>query len=396
MGPLSQIKVLDFSTLLPGPYATMMLADMGADVIHVESPTRPDLLRVTPPMFDARSYVHLAINRNKRSLALNLKSTQAREIIHQLLQSYDVVVEQFRPGVMARLGLDYETLKAINPQLIYCSITGYGQTGPQRNKAGHDINYMALSGLASYSGKASTGPVLSGTQIADLAGGSHHAVMAILAAVIKRQQDGEGSYIDISMLDCAFAMNGMSGAAALATGQDPQLGEEILNGGIFYDYYATFDGQHLSVGGLEPKFAQTFFTLIGYPQWLTRCVAPAGKQDLLKQDLAALFASQPMQYWLSLFIDSDVCVEPVLSVHEAAQHPQLKERNMVNQAMTDDGQVIPQISSPLCSANNMSKPKVGRLLGQDSIDILKQVGITDNQINTLLATGDVVQQNNST
>lgn len=396
MGPLSQIKVLDFSTLLPGPYATMMLADMGADVIHVESPTRPDLLRVTPPMFDARSYVHLAINRNKRSLALNLKSTQAREIIHQLLQSYDVVVEQFRPGVMARLGLDYETLKAINPQLIYCSITGYGQTGPQRNKAGHDINYMALSGLASYSGKASTGPVLSGTQIADLAGGSHHAVMAILAAVIKRQQDGEGSYIDISMLDCAFAMNGMSGAAALATGQDPQLGEEILNGGIFYDYYATFDGQHLSVGGLEPKFAQTFFTLIGYPQWLTRCVAPAGKQDLLKQDLAALFASQPMQYWLSLFIDSDVCVEPVLSVHEAAQHPQLKERNMVNQAMTDDGQVIPQISSPLCSANNMSKPKVGRLLGQDSIDILKQVGITENQINTLLATGDVVQQNNST
>ena len=396
MGPLSQIKVLDFSTLLPGPYATMMLADMGADVIHVESPTRTDLLRVTPPMFDARSYVHLAINRNKRSLALNLKSTQAREIIHQLLQSYDVVVEQFRPGVMARLGLDYETLKAINPQLIYCSITGYGQTGPQRNKAGHDINYMALSGLASYSGKASTGPVLSGTQIADLAGGSHHAVMAILAAVIKRQQDGEGSYIDISMLDCAFAMNGMSGAAALATGQDPQLGEEILNGGIFYDYYATFDGQHLSVGGLEPKFAQTFFTLIGYPQWLTRCVAPAGKQDLLKQDLAALFASQPMQYWLSLFIDSDVCVEPVLSVHEAAQHPQLKERNMVNQAMTDDGQVIPQISSPLCSANNMSKPKVGRLLGQDSIDILKQVGITDNQINTLLATGDVVQQNNST
>lgn len=396
MGPLSQIKVLDFSTLLPGPYATMMLADMGADVIHVESPTRPDLLRVTPPMFDARSYVHLAINRNKRSLALNLKSTQAREIIHQLLQSYDVVVEQFRPGVMARLGLDYETLKAINPQLIYCSITGYGQTGPQRNKAGHDINYMALSGLASYSGKASTGPVLSGTQIADLAGGSHHAVMAILAAVIKRQQDGEGSYIDISMLDCAFAMNGMSGAAALATGQDPQLGEEILNGGIFYDYYATSDGQHLSVGGLEPKFAQTFFTLIGYPQWLTRCVAPAGKQDLLKQDLAALFASQPMQYWLSLFIDSDVCVEPVLSVHEAAQHPQLKERNMVNQAITEDGQVILQISSPLCSANNMSKPKVGRLLGQDSIDILKQAGVDDSEISTLLGTGDVIQQGNET
>jgi alpha-methylacyl-CoA racemase len=391
MGPLSELKVLDFSTLLPGPYATMILADMGADVIRIESPTRPDLLRVTPPMFDARSYVHLSINRNKRSLALNLKSAQAQGIIHQLLQSYDVVVEQFRPGVMARLGLDFESLKAINPQLIYCSITGYGQTGPYKDKAGHDINYMALSGLASYSGKADTGPVLSGTQIADLAGGSHHAVMAILAAVIKRQQDSQGSYIDISMLDCAFSMNAMSGAAALATRQDPQLGEEILNGGIFYDYYATSDGQHLSVGGLEPKFAQTFFTLLGFPQWLKRCVAPAGKQDALKQDLAALFARHPMQHWLDLFAASEVCVEPVLSVQQAAQHPQLQARNMVNEAMTEDGQVIPQIRSPLCAANHVSGPKVGRMLGQDSIDILKLAGVDDSQISSLLAAGDVVQ-----
>jgi alpha-methylacyl-CoA racemase len=141
-------------------------------------------------------------------------------------------------------------------------ITGYGQTGPNNDKAGHDINYLALSGLASYTGKANTGPVLSSTQIADLGGGSHHAVMAILAAVIKRQQDGAGCYVDISMLDCAFAMNGMVGAAALATGEDHLLGSEILNGGIFYDYYATSDCQHLSVGGLEPQFAQRFFTLI--------------------------------------------------------------------------------------------------------------------------------------
>ena len=148
MGPLSQLRILDFSTLLPGPYATMILADMGADVIRVESPTRPDLLRVSPPMLDERSFAHLSINRNKRSIALNLKSAKAQGIIHKLLQSYDVVVEQFRPGVMARLGLDYEALKAINPHLIYCSITGYGQTGPNKDKAGHDINYLALSGLA--------------------------------------------------------------------------------------------------------------------------------------------------------------------------------------------------------------------------------------------------------
>jgi alpha-methylacyl-CoA racemase len=193
------------------------------------------------------------------------------------------------------------------------------------------------------------------------------------------------------MLDCAFAMNGMSGAAALATGEDPQLGEEILNGGIFYDYYATSDGQHLSVGGLEPKFAQSFFTLLGFPQWLPRCVAPAGSQDSLKRDLAALFASHPMQHWLDLFAATDVCVEPVLSVQKAAQHPQLKERNMVNQAITEDGRVIPQIRSPLCAANNVQEPKVGRLLGQDSIDILKLAGVDESQISTLLAAGDVVQ-----
>ncbi|WJG10660.1 CaiB/BaiF CoA-transferase family protein [Aliiglaciecola sp. LCG003] len=388
---MSQLKVLDFSTLLPGPYATMILADMGAAVIRVESPTRPDLLRVTPPMFDGRSYAHLTINRNKRSLALNLKSAQAQGIIHKLIQSYDVLIEQFRPGVMARLGLDYETLKAINPKLIYCSITGYGQTGPYKDKAGHDINYLALSGLASYSGKTDTGPVLSGTQVADLAGGSHHAVMAILAAVIQRQQEGEGSYVDISMLDCAFAMNGMSGAAALATGQDPQLGSEILNGGIFYDYYPTSDGQYLSVGGLEPQFAQRFFTLLEHPEWLMRCTAPAGQQGLLKQDLANLFASHSLQHWLDLFAGTDVCVEPVLSVHQAAQHPQLKHRNMVNQAIAEDGQFIPQIRSPLCPDHVSASAKIGRCLGQDSIDILKQAGIEDGQISSLLANGDLVQ-----
>lgn len=388
---LSGLKVLDFSTLLPGPYATMLLADMGADVIRVESPNRPDLLRVTPPMFDERSYAHLAINRNKRSLALNLKSQQAREIIYQMVQSYDVIVEQFRPGVMARLGLDYPALRAVNPQVIYCSITGYGQTGPYKDKAGHDINYLALAGLASYSGKSNTGPVLSGTQIADLAGGSHHAVMAILAAVIKRQQAGEGSYLDISMLDCAFAMNGMSGAAALATGQDPQLGQEILNGGLFYDNYQTSDGQYLSVGALEPQFAQTFFNLLGKPQWLTRCLAPAGKQADLKQDLAGLIASQPMQHWLDLFAGADVCVEPVLSVQQAAQHPQIQARNMVIQANTDNDQVVRQIRSPLSQNNGNPAAKAGSRLGQDSIEVLQQAGIEENQISALLAQGELLQ-----
>ena len=201
--PLKGIKILDFSTLLPGPYATQLLADMGAEVLRIESPTRPDLVKFMPPMLGKGkgkvSAVHACLNRNKQCMAIDLKSAEAEEIVHKLVKEYDIVIEQFRPGVMKRLGLDYESLKKAQPKLIYCSITGYGQTGPLKNKAGHDINYLALSGLASYSGRKETGPVLSGTQIADIAGGSHHAVMAIQAAIIQRSVNETGQYLDVSM-----------------------------------------------------------------------------------------------------------------------------------------------------------------------------------------------------
>ena len=215
--PLKGLKVLDFSTLLPGPYATQLLADMGAEVLRVESPTRPDLLKVMPPYVGKGkakvSAAHATINRNKKSIAIDLKHESAKAIVERLLSEYDIVVEQFRPGVMARLGLDYDALKQKQGKLIYCSITGYGQSGPYRDRAGHDINYLALSGLASYAGRRDTGPILSSTQIADIAGGSHHAVMAILAAVIERQVSGEGQYLDISMSDAALALSTMYGPA---------------------------------------------------------------------------------------------------------------------------------------------------------------------------------------
>jgi alpha-methylacyl-CoA racemase len=186
--PLQGLRVLDFSSLLPGPYASMMLADMGAEILRVQSPTHPDLLSTVAPFFvdgdQQQSYAYLTINRNKRSIALDLKKPECVEVVKKLVGQYDIVLEQFRPGVMQKLGLDYDTLKAINPGLIYCSITGYGQTGPYKDKAGHDINYLALSGLASY---GETGPVLSGTQIADIAGGSNQAVISILAAVLASQ-----------------------------------------------------------------------------------------------------------------------------------------------------------------------------------------------------------------
>ena len=231
---LKGLKVLDFSTLLPGPFASMYLADMGAEVIHVESPSRPDLVRIMPPYANGQATAHSYLNRNKQSITLDLKDAANIELIKNKISEFDILLEQFRPDVMRRLGLDYETLAEINPRLIYCSITGYGQTGTYKDRAGHDINYLALAGISGHSGRQDSGPPPLGVQIADVAGGSLHAVIGILAAVVERQRSGMGQYIDISMTDCVASLNSMAASASLA-GQTPQGPEQgMLNGAIFY------------------------------------------------------------------------------------------------------------------------------------------------------------------
>src|SRR5690606_35453669 len=305
-GPLASLKVLDFSTLLPGPCATMMLADMGAEVLRVESPSRPDLLRLMPPMTGKVSAGHAYLNRSKRSLSLDLKQPGAVEIIHDLIQSHDILVEQFRPGVMERLGLGYEALSAINPRLIYCSITGYGQTGPYRDRAGHDINYLALSGVAAYSGRKSSGPPPLGIQVADVAGGSHHAVMGILAAVIQRQQTGQGQHVDVSMTDAAFAMNHLAAAAYLGGGGTPEPEGMVLNGGAFYDYYRTQDGGYLSVGSLEPQFMKVLCEVIGRPDLATKGMSPnPAHQAEIREAMTEAIASRTLAQWQEIFAGLD-------------------------------------------------------------------------------------------
>jgi crotonobetainyl-CoA:carnitine CoA-transferase CaiB-like acyl-CoA transferase len=272
-GPLSSLKVLDFSTLLPGPFASLLLADMGAEVLRVESPSRMDLVRVLPPHDEGVSASHAYLNRNKRCIALDLKQAEAVALVKQLVAEYDIVLEQFRPGVMDKLGVGYEALKAINPRLIYVSITGYGQTGPYKDRAGHDINYLALAGIASYTGRRDRGPLPLGVQLADIAGGSLHGVMGLLAAVIQRQVTGEGQRVDVSMTDCAFSLHGMAGAGFLADGVEPQMENQVLNGGSFYDYYRSRDGRWFSVGSLEPHFMQQFCTALGRPELAARGLA---------------------------------------------------------------------------------------------------------------------------
>jgi len=346
--PLANLKILDFSTLLPGPYATMMLADMGAEVLRIEAPDRVDLAKVMPPFDGKFSTTFSYLGRGKQTLQLNLKQPESVERVKQLVQDYDIVVEQFRPGVMDRLGISYEVLKAINPKLIYCAITGYGQTGPYKDRAGHDINYLAISGVASHCGRADNGPPPMGIQIADVAGGSHHAVMGILAAVIKRQETGEGAFIDISMTDAAFALNAMAGAAALAGGQPQKPESGMLNGGTFYDYYQTRDGRWLSVGSLEPQFASRLCDTLGLGELKSYALSqkPEHQQEL-KAAIKQKIAERSLAEWREVFADVDACVEPVLTIEEAAEHPQLKARGMVVERDRGDGQLQRQLGLPL-------------------------------------------------
>ena len=386
-GPLASLKILDFSTLLPGPFASLLLADMGAQVLRVESPTRMDLVRVLPPHVDGTSASHAYLNRNKRCIALDLKQAEAVEVVKQLVQEYDIVLEQFRPGVMDKLGVGYEALKAINPKLIYVSITGYGQTGPFRDRAGHDINYLALAGVASYTGRRESGPLPLGVQLADIGGGSLHGVMGLLAAVIHRQQTGEGQQVDVSMTDCAFSLHGMAGAWYLAAGVEPQMEGLALNGGSFYDYYRTRDGRWFSVGSLEPQFMQQFCAAIGRPELAARGLSPKPEdQQALKREIAIEFEKHDFHEWQERFAALDACVEPMLSMAEAVEHPQLRERGVVTQVPNGKGGTQQQAACPIRFSAGLPEPRhVGAALGAHTAEVMAELGYSAEQVSALRA-----------
>ncbi|MFZ3192046.1 MAG: CaiB/BaiF CoA-transferase family protein [Moraxellaceae bacterium] len=376
--PLTGLKVLDFSTLLPGPFATMMLADLGAEVIHVESPTRMDLVRIMPPYADGQATAHAYLNRNKQSVALDLKQSASIERVKQLIGQYDILVEQFRPNVMARLGLSYDDLKAINPKLIYCSITGYGQTSDYKDRAGHDINYLALAGISGHSGRQDGGPPPLGIQVADVAGGSLHAVIGILAAVIERQVSGQGQHIDISMTDCAFTLNSMAASAQVAGGEDQTAEGGMLNGASFYDYYQTQDGRYLSIGSLEPQFMLGLATALQLPILAEKgaSMLPEDRQAV-RAAIAATVASQSFAHWQQVFSALDVCVEPVLSLGEAVQSDLATQRGwLVDVPLSEEGGATQkQLAHPIKFSRSQPVYRfVGRALGADNTAVQDTVG----------------------
>ncbi len=389
MRPLSSLNILDFTTLLPGPFATMMLADMGANVLRVEAPNRPDMVRFTPPFTGTTSAWHAMLGRNKRSISLDLKHENAAAIIHRLIQQYDIVVEQFRPGVMTRLGLGYETLRAIKPDLIYCSITGYGQTGPYRDRAGHDLNYLALAGVLGHSGRKSSGPTPLGVQVADVGGGSFGAVTGILAAVIQRQVTGAGQWVDISMFDMSVAWNSLAVSQFVVGGVNPTYESWALNGGGFYDTYQTADDRYLSVGSLEPKFWAGFCQTIGRPDLINLGhVQDEAVQANLKADLRQIIAQKPLTAWVELFAAQDVCVEPVLTVEEMLAHPQTQARNLLVDVPWPDGTTQKQIASPFhFSASQPEYRHPGGAVGADTAEVLGEMGWDAAAIQTLRVSG---------
>lgn len=393
MSPLANLKILDFSTLLPGPYATLMLADLGADVVRIEAPGRLDLVRLMPPFEAGQSAQHAVLNRSKRSLSLDLKKPGAVEIVKRLVGEYDIVIEQFRPGVMDRLGVGYDALRAVNPRLIYCSLTGYGQTGPYRDRAGHDLNYLALSGILSYAGRAGAPPAPLPVQVADVGAGSLHLVVGLLAAVIRRLETGAGGHVDISMFDGALAWNYLGVAHTAVTGDPPAPESLPLNGGIFYDCYRTADNRLLSVGPLEPQFWTGFCAVIGRPDLVERGFDHGRTNQLaLKAEIQAALAQKTLAEWTAVFATTDVCVEPVLTTAEAMQHPQTEARAMLTAVPRPDGGRQTQVACPIkMTGFTPTYRHIGTDPGAHTRAILAAAGYTAAEIEALFAAGTVTE-----
>lgn len=384
---LKGLKILDFSSLLPGPFATLCLADLGAEVLWVKSASRPDMVDLLPPFIEelGMSAGNAYLGRGKKIIRLNLKKEKAVKIVYDLIRTYDIVVEQSRPGVMSRLGVGYEDLKGVNPALIYCSISGYGQDGPLKDRAGHDINYLALSGLMGYSGRKAYGPSLTGMQIADLAAGSQHAVIGILSAVIHRMQTGEGSYLDISMTDGLMAFHALTGASFLAGAREPAREEEVLNGGSLYDFYETKDGRYLSVGCLEQHFFQEFCERLGRPELASHGIWSLSVQRV-KEELRAVFKQKTLREWMEIFAGSDACVEPVLSLSEALDSDLARFRGIVKNMRLPSGCELRQIAScfPEARKGELSLPK------ESTYEVLLALGYREEEIDSLTEEGVLI------
>ena len=346
--PLAGVCVLDFSTLLPGPLATLLLAEAGAEVIKIERPGSGDEMRSYEPKFGDSSVNFALLNRGKLSIAIDLKASDALLRLRPLIERADIVVEQFRPGVMDRLGLGYAALAAINPRIVYCAITGYGQSGPKSQVAAHDLNYIAESGLLGLAAGAEGAPIVPPALIADIAGGSYPAMINILLALRERDATGRGRRLDIAMADNLFTFMYWALGNGLAAGAWPSPGGELVTGGSpRYQIYRTQDGRFLAAAPLEQKFWENFCAAIELaPQWHEDARDPRGARNAIAERIAT--AAAPV--WRDRFKDKDVCCAIVASVAEALADPHFRARGLFARQLAAGGREISALPVPIDAA----------------------------------------------
>lgn len=346
MQALAGIKIIDLSRLLPGPYCSMLLADFGAEVIKVEAPGEGDYMRTFPPQQNGFGFWHLQVNRNKKSVVLDLKTAEGREEFWQLVRTADVVIESYRPGVIERLGVDYQKAKKINPKIIYCTINGYGKTGPRRDEADHDLNYASLAGIVSLSGEPGGRPSLPGVQIADLSAAPLAAV-GILTAIRHAEKTGEGQEIEVSLYNAALTT--MPGAAALYFGGEmvAKRGNNWLTGKFpNYALYETRDGRYMAVGALEKKFWRNLCLVIGRED-LIETIDDKERYEWLIAELTQIFRQKTMLEWVELLANKDTCTTPVLNFDEAVESEQTKAAGMVLELEDEERGAYRQIGFPV-------------------------------------------------
>ena len=393
--PLDGVRVLDLSRLLPGPVCTLHLADLGADVVKIEDTGAGDYARALglAPTGDGRvpsdvpSAFYRMVNRHKRSLALDLKATAGRDAFLRLAECADVIVESFRPGVVDRLGVGHAAVAAINRRIVYCSITGYGQTGPYRDRPGHDINYLGYAGVLDQTGVSGGPPALSNLQVADLLGGAMNASTAILAALFGVSRTGDGTHVDIAMTEGSLAHNIFALHAIETLGRAQPRGDDLLTGGVpCYGVYATQDGRYLAVGALEGKFWRALCGALDRPDLVAGQLATGRAGAAVRQQLAALFAQQTQAHWVERLAAVECCVTPVLSLEETLADPQVRSRGMIVSGA--DG--IRQYAPPFrMSGHEFAIARPAPAQGEHSAEILREAGFSADEIRSLADSGTI-------
>ena len=374
--------MLDLSRLLPGPYCSLLLADLGMEVLKVEDPEQGDYTRGIAPIRKKDSAIFLALNRNKKSIKLNLKIREGKEIFYKLIQSYDIILESFRPGVMDRLGIGYQELRKRNPRAILCSLSGYGQDGPYQERSGHDINYIGLGGILEITGVKNGDPILPGVQIADIGGGGMMAAIAILAAAIHREKTGEGQFLDISMMDSVVSWLSIHAGKYFMDGELLKRGDMALTGRYAcYQVYPTKDGRHMSLGALEPKFWKNFCEAVGRRDLMDKQFIEAEERLRVIEEIKNLFKTKTQEEWVDFFKKADACCEPILTFEQVFQHPQVLHRQMVVEAEHPVEGNVRQLGNPIKSSRFPFEIRTpSPAWGEHTIEVLKAMGYSEEEI----------------